>query len=145
MSEQTNSICEVSRFSKDGEETLERFDGAFLAHPEQARQSLVDLVNQGQILVPFGVLNFIYPDGANRLQLAMLQTKLDHVFDCVANLFPGGVERLSSFFPRKLPRPTCQEQHVGFGQLVFATGEHVGVFADWGCLAIAQVAYLLDH
>jgi len=36
MSEQTNSICAASCLSDDGEETLEGFEGAFLADPEQA-------------------------------------------------------------------------------------------------------------
>jgi hypothetical protein len=70
--------------------------------------------------VAFGILNFIHPDGTNRLQLAMLQAKLDHVFDSVTNLFPGSMERLGGFFPRQFPRPAGQEQHVGFGQLMFS-------------------------
>ena len=62
------------QFSSDeGEESLEGFDGAFLADPEQARQSLVDLVNQRQVLVAFGVLDFIHADGADRFERTMLQ------------------------------------------------------------------------
>ena len=56
----------------NGEEALEGFDGAFLADPEQAGEPLVDLVDQGQVLMAFGVLDFVYTDGADRLQGAML-------------------------------------------------------------------------
>ena len=85
MSEQTNSICAASFVSDDGEEALEAFDGAFLADPEQARHALVDLVDQRQVLVAFGVLDFIHADGADRLQRAMLQTPADHILDGVAH------------------------------------------------------------
>ena len=37
--------------SDDGEKTLEGFEGAFLAHPKQAGEPLVDLVDQSQIFV----------------------------------------------------------------------------------------------
>jgi len=61
--------------SDDGEESLEGFEGAFLANPEQAGESLVDLVDQRQVFVAFGTLDFIYPNGADRLQRAMLQAR----------------------------------------------------------------------
>jgi len=106
--------------SDDSEETLEGFDGAFLADPKQAGEPLVDLVDQGQVFVAFGVLNFIHTNGADRLQGAMFQAPADHILDGVAHLVPGSVERLSRFFPGELPRPAGQKQHIGSGQLVLA-------------------------
>lgn len=53
--------------SDDGEKTLEGFAGAFLANPEQAGEPLVDLVDQRQVLVAFGVLDFIHTNGAERI------------------------------------------------------------------------------
>ena len=50
----------------------------------------------------------------------MLQAPVDHVFDGVADLVPGSMERLGGFLPGELPRPVGQEQHVGFGGLVLA-------------------------
>src|SRR6516225_9281100 len=55
-------------FSDDGEETLEGFQGAFFADPEQAGDPLIDLVDQGQVFMAFGILDFIHPDGADRPQ-----------------------------------------------------------------------------
>ncbi len=104
----------------DGKETLERFDGAFLANPEQAGHSRVDLVDQRQVFVAFGVLDFIHADGADRFQRAVLQTPANHIFDRVAHLVPGSMERLGGFLPRELARPAGQKQHVGLGGLVLA-------------------------
>src|SRR6202451_2371962 len=50
----------------------------------------------------------------------MFQAPADHILDGIAHLVPGSVERLSRFFPGKLPRPAGQKQHIGSGQLVFA-------------------------
>src|ERR1039457_3935507 len=104
--------------SDDGEETLEGFDGAFLADPEQAGEPLVDLVDQSQVFVAFGVLDFVYTDGADRLQGAMLQAPADHILDGVADLVPGSMERFGGFLPGELTRPAGQKQHIGSGQLV---------------------------
>jgi hypothetical protein len=51
-------------FPHEGEETLEGFDGAFPADPQQADDPLVDLVDQRQVFVAFGILDFIHTDGA---------------------------------------------------------------------------------
>jgi len=40
----------------------------------------------------------------------------------MTNLVPRGREGLGGFLPGKFARPTCQKQHVGLGQLVFAVG-----------------------
>jgi hypothetical protein len=114
MSEQTNWVAD------DGEEALEGFDGAFLADPEQAGESLIDLVDQRQVLVAFGVLDFIHTDGADRLQRAMLEAPVDHVFDGVADLVPRSVERLGGFLPGEHARPAGQKEHVGYRRLMLA-------------------------
>ena len=41
-------------FADGGEESLKGFDGSFLAHPEQASDAQIDLVNQRQVLMTFG-------------------------------------------------------------------------------------------
>src|ERR1700690_2149877 len=107
-------------FSNEGEKLLEGYDGALPADPQQTGNALVDLVDQRQIFVTFGVLDFIHTDGADGCQRAMLQTPADHILDGEAHLFPGSVERLGGFLPGEFARPTGQEQHVGLGQLVLA-------------------------
>ena len=44
---------------------LEGLDGPFLTHPEQTSDADVNLVDQRQILVAFGVLDFIDADGVD--------------------------------------------------------------------------------
>src|ERR1022692_2432416 len=97
-------------FSNEGEKLLEGFLGAFPADPQQADDALVDLVDQRQIFVAFGVLDFIHADGADRFQRAMLQTPADHILDGEAHLLPESVERLGGFLPGKLARPAGQKQ-----------------------------------
>ena len=63
MSEQMNTILEMTSSPNGREEALEGFDGSFLAHPEQAGDAEIDLINQSQVLVAFGVLDLIDSDG----------------------------------------------------------------------------------
>ncbi len=72
----------------DGEESLKGFDRSFPSDPEQARDAEIDLINQRQVLVAFGVLDFIDADGIDLAEHPMFQPKGDDVFDGVENLFP---------------------------------------------------------
>ena len=47
-------------FAHGSEESLKGLDGSFLAHPEQSSDAKVDLIDQRQVLVAFGVLDFIH-------------------------------------------------------------------------------------
>ena len=78
-----------SEFVADhSEESLKGFDGSFLADPEQAGDAEIDLINQRQVLVPFGVLNFVHADGVDLAENTVFQPEGDDVFDGVENLFP---------------------------------------------------------
>jgi len=50
-----------------GKESREGFDGAFSADPQQASEALVDLVDQSQVFVALGILDFIDADDPDRL------------------------------------------------------------------------------
>ena len=80
----------------------------------------VDLIDQGQVLVAFGVLDFIDADGIDRTERAVQQSIGDDILDGIEDLVPGSAEGLGGFFPGQPARPTGQKQHVGMGQLVFA-------------------------
>ena len=117
MSEQTNSIRAASGSPMTVKKPWK--DSTVRSLPTHSKRvSLVDLVDQRQVFVAFGVLDFIHTNGANRLQRAMLQAPTDHILDGVAHLVPGSVEGLGGFLPGQLPRPAGQKQHVGSGQLV---------------------------
>ncbi len=106
MSEQTNDDLGNDFLAHGGEESLKGLDGPFLAHPEQAGDAEIDLIDQRQVLVAFGVLDFIDADGVDLAERPVLQTPGDDMFDGVKDLVPGSAERLGGFFPGKAARPT---------------------------------------
>lgn len=108
------------RLADEGEELLETLDSTVLADPQQSRAILLDLVDQGQILVPLGVLDLIDADRLDGAQIAMLQPPLHHILDRLADFVPSAAERHGGFLPRQLTGPVGQKQHVGLGQLMFA-------------------------
>jgi hypothetical protein len=56
-----------------GEESLSGFDGSLSAYPEKADNAQIDLVDQGEVFVTFGVLDFVDSDGVNPTEHPMLQ------------------------------------------------------------------------
>src|SRR5712691_9943321 len=122
MSEQTNTILEITSLPNSGEESLEGFDGSLFAHPEKAGKAQIDLVDQGKVFVTFGVLDFVDSDGVNLAQHPVLQAPGDHVLHGVEDLVPGSAKRLGGFLPGQPARPAGQKQHVGFGESTFAIG-----------------------
>src|SRR6267142_1916307 len=107
-------------WSNEGEESLKRFDGPLFADPQQPRHPSVDLVDQCQILVAFGVLDLVHADRPDGRQRAMLQSPLHDILDSVTDFVPRGMKGVGGLFPGKLARPAGEKQHVGFGHLVLA-------------------------
>lgn len=70
------------------EESLKGFDRSFISDPKQARNVEVDLINQRQVLVAFGVLDLVDSDGVDLAESAMRQSKGDDMLNGVENLFP---------------------------------------------------------
>jgi hypothetical protein len=70
--------------------------------------------------VPFGVLDFIHPDGVDLTECAVLKPEHNDVLDSVEDLVPGGTERLGRLLLRKPPRPAGQKQHVLIGESALA-------------------------
>jgi len=77
MSEQTKTILEAISSPM-----------TFPCPPRADVYAQIDLVNQRQVLVIFGVLDFIDPDGIDLAEHPVLQPEGDHVFDGVENPFP---------------------------------------------------------
>jgi hypothetical protein len=71
MSAQMNAILEITSFH-GGEESLERFDGSFSSNSEQTGDADIDLIDQRQIFVALGVLDFIDADGVDLAEHAVL-------------------------------------------------------------------------
>src|SRR5450432_747918 len=72
----------------DSEESLKGLDGSFPSDPKQTGDAEIDLVNQRQILVPFGVLNLVDSDRVDLTEHPVLQPEGDDVFHGVEHLIP---------------------------------------------------------
>src|SRR6266849_1921115 len=82
-----------------GEESLEGFDGSLFAYPEKAGNAQIDLIDQGEVFVPFGILDFIDADGVDLAERPVFQTPSDDMLDRVENLVPGCAKGLRRLFP----------------------------------------------
>ena len=78
---------------------MKGLDRSLFANPKQTGDADIDLIDQCQILVPLGVLDFVDADGVDLTEHPMLQTPADHVFDRIEDLVPGGPKRFGRFFP----------------------------------------------
>lgn len=118
------------------EESLEEFEGSFFADPEQAGDTDVDLIDEGEILVAFGVLDLIDADGIDLAEGAVLQAPGDNMLDRVEDLFPGSAKCLRGFLPRQAASPAGQKEHVDGSQSVLAVAPG-DLFDDDGVAAAA--------
>src|SRR3984893_18347517 len=87
-----------------GEESLEGFDGSLFAYPEKAGNAQIDLVDQSEVFVTFGVLDFVDSDGVNLAEPPVFQAPSDHVLNRVEELVPGSAKRLGRFLPGQSAR-----------------------------------------
>jgi hypothetical protein len=73
ISEQTNGDLGDDLLAHRGEKSLEGLDGPLLTHPEQAGNAEIDLIDQRQVFVAFGILDFIDAEGVDPAEFAVLQ------------------------------------------------------------------------
>src|ERR1051326_6424507 len=69
-----------------GEESLEGFDGSLFAYPKKAGNAQINLVDQGKVFVPFGVLNFIDADSVDLSEGSVFQPPGDDMLDRAKDL-----------------------------------------------------------
>jgi hypothetical protein len=60
---------------------------------------VVNLINQRQVLVAFGVLDLVDTDGVDLAERAVLQPERDDMFDRVENLVPRCAKGFRRLFP----------------------------------------------
>src|SRR5437868_5656756 len=76
---------------------------------DEAGASGISVVDQGQVFVSFGVLDFMRANRVDLAQGAVLQSAGGDVIDGIKDLFPGSAERLGGFFPRKAARQRARK------------------------------------
>jgi len=97
---------------------LEGLDGPFLTHPEQTSDADVNLVDQRQILVAFGVLDFIDADGVDLakrsgcVSVAPGNVFDDHRATASAIDAPHRIQQEYEEFPQR------DELEAAFGELI---------------------------
>jgi hypothetical protein len=69
------------------------------ADPKQTGDAQTDLINQRQIPVPFGVLDFMDAEGVDLAERPVFQTSSDDMFDRVEHLVPGCTKGFRRLFP----------------------------------------------
>ena len=62
------------------------------ADPEEAGAAGFDLIDEGEILVAFGIGDLVDADGVDRPQRAVGQAPFDHILHRVADFIPAGAE-----------------------------------------------------
>lgn len=91
------------------EELLETLDCAIFPDPQQPSTVLLNLIDQGEMFMPFGILDLVDADRADLTQIAMRKSPLHDVLDGVKYFIPRCAERNRGFLPRELSRPMGQK------------------------------------
>lgn len=98
MSEQLKEILEMTSWPMAVKNPWK--DSMVPSRPTRADgDAEVDLINLRQILVPFGVLDFIDADSVDLAGRPMFQAPGDDMFDRVENLVPRCTKGLRRFLP----------------------------------------------
>jgi hypothetical protein len=99
MSEQTNTTLEITSLPIAVKNPSK--DSMVRSLPTQRRRVTprIDLVDQGEVFVPFGILNFIDADSVDLAGRSVFQTPGDDMFDRVEDLVPGSAKGLRRLFP----------------------------------------------
>lgn len=85
--------------AQHAEEAQQRLDGAILADPQQPAAGGVNLVDDGEVAVPFLELDFVHADGGNSLQAAVLKAVFHHPGHAAEHVVPGGSKDQGHFPP----------------------------------------------
>ena len=100
------------------EKPFEAGDCTVLADPQEPLDSLVNLVNQGQVLVPSPPQDLVDPDSRDSLEAPVGQPPVHNRLDRTIDRTPGGPEDLRNLLPRHAPRPGRQKVSVAIRQVV---------------------------
>lgn len=85
-----------AEFLKEAGETLGL---AIFDDSQQALGSVVDLIDEGHVVVAESVGDFIDAEGGDAVQIPVFEAIIDDPFDGTADVVPGSVEAGGGFFP----------------------------------------------
>ena len=102
------------------EESQERSDGSLLPDPQQSLARGVNLVDQGQVLMPPLPLDLIDADGADTSKIHVRPSPGHGHVHRPKNVVPTDVESLGDLLPAQPLGPPRQKPGIGRGQVVLA-------------------------
>ncbi len=84
--------------------------GTAFANEEQALETVIDLVDEGQVMMAQTVGDLIDADGVDGAEDAVLEAIIDHPLDGAADRVPGSAKGLGGLRPGQYPGPAAQEE-----------------------------------
>src|SRR3989454_1384067 len=108
--------------SKIVEKALEALLGPLKPDPQETLGALVDLVDEGQVVVPETPLDLVNADRHDSPQVPVRQPPLDGHLHGPADVLPAGAEGFCDLLPRQSLGPHGKEPSVGVRELTLALG-----------------------
>src|SRR5208283_4300685 len=107
-------------FTQHVEEGVEGPDRAVTRHVQQTLASVVDLVDEREVLVPLFPGEFVYADGYDSVEVSVRHPPANGVLDAPEDGVPGRVEALGHLAPRQYLRPAREKPDERVGRLHLA-------------------------
>ena len=117
-------------FAEIVEEAQQRFRPALGAAPQKPSDPGVELVDQGQVLVPLEDLDFVYADLGHTVKTSVGQAVIDDKVDGPEERVPNDLEDVGGLLPGKPLRPASQKDLVGKGHPFFAIAPGQRLYLD---------------
>ena len=107
----------------------------------QTARAVVDLVDEGHVVVAFGVGDFVDADGGDEVEAAVGETVLDDPLNAAKDAVPFGVKHPGAVFPTEQAGPLGEEDAKVVGEAVFAAGPGHGFGDDAFAVAAIDAAH----
>src|SRR5882757_5502404 len=125
-----------STVSEHVEELRKGLACPLLSDPKQTHASLVDLIDQSQIIVVLLPLYLVDANGSNSIQAPVLQAPINNVLDRIEHLLPGCLKAFGDICPRQYLCPARKKLHIRLRQLVLAIAPGHVLDLDAACSAM---------
>ncbi len=126
MSLQTNSRRLATFFSEPSKETEQGLNLAIVPDPKKSLSVLIDLVNQGQVVVSPLPLDLVHADGCDTVEIHVLTAPFDGHLYGTKDLFPARPENLGYLLPAHPLCPSGKKPSIGIGQTMLARSPRNG-------------------
>jgi hypothetical protein len=123
-------------FAQHVEEGVEGAHGAVASDVQQATASVVDLIDEREVLVPLFPGQFVDPDGADAVETSVSQSPSHGVLDASEHGVPTGLKPPCHLLPRQHLRPAREKPDQGMRRLHLALGPRHRLDGDAAARAV---------